>query len=147
MRLCRLFHSRTQTGDFKSTRLGQFFLLAQFWVGSKQWAIKLHIFRCAFTLCKTVIRPQSVLMAPVPVLAASPNPSPHSSLSKMCGLGILLITSPCLPGRRKCWCDKIITTQRWAVAVMLQHCSAEPVLCLLQSLVTGLCLWRWVKGL
>lgn len=147
MRFCRLFHGRTQTGDFESTRLRQFFLLAQFWAGSEQWAIKLHTFRCALTLCKTVIRPQSVLMAPVPVLAASHNPSPHSSLSKMCVLGILQITSPCLPRRRKCWCDKIITTQRWAVAVMLKHCCAESVVSLLQSVVTGLCLWRRVKTL
>lgn len=147
MRFCRLFHSRTQTGDFKSSRLWQFFLFAPFWVGNKQWAIKLHIFRCALTLCKTVIRPQSVLMAPVPVLAAPHNPSPHRSLSEMCVLGILQITSPRLPGRRKLWCDKIITTQRWAVAVMLKHCSAEPVVSLLQSLLTGLCLWRWVKSL
>lgn len=147
MRFCRLFHSRTQTGDFKSSRLWQFFLFAPFWVGSKQWAIKLHIFRCALTLCKTVIRPQSVLMAPVPVLAAPHNPSPHRSLSEMCVLGILQITSPRLPRRRKLWCDKIITTQRWAVAVMLKHCSAEPVVSLLQSLLTGLCLWRWVKSL
>lgn len=61
-----------------------FLLLAQRWVGSKQWAFKLHLFWCALMLCKTVIRPESVLMALVPALAVSHNPSTPSSLSKMC---------------------------------------------------------------